>query len=205
MRFKKISTLLVAGALSASAFAAAHADSKSSGKENNNFAVMFRAGALHDNGKLKYSNGSSGKLRGKIGMNFELASNYFFTSNVATELSLGYRAMKETTSSKSKTFNFIPLTGTVQYHFMPNAGFSPYVGAGYGYTFVTGKGNSLSVKSAGSPVVQAGFNVPMSDSTFVNVDAKYGFTRKHNIKDGSIGGKFRSKPLSVMVGVGSSF
>lgn len=204
MHFKNISTLLVAGVLSASALTVANAESKTGSNSYDNFAVKLRVGVLHENGKLEFGN-TSAKLHKKTTPNLEVASNYFFTKNVAAELALGYHALKESSGSNSKTFSFIPLTGTVQYHFMPDAGFSPYVGAGYGYSFVAGKGNTLNIKSAGSPVVQAGFDVPMSNSMLVNVDAKYGFARKHNASIGSTSGKFKSKPLSVMAGVGFTF
>jgi len=63
----------------------------------------------------------------------------------------------------------IPPTLSVQYHFMPDSRFRPYVGAGVNYTlFSNEKPSGLKLDDSFGPAFQAGIDVGINDSWFVN-------------------------------------
>lgn len=78
----------------------------------------------------------------------------------------------------------LPPTLTLQYHFSPDAGIRPYVGAGINYTIFYNEDASsaletaigatrVSAKDSFGYAVQAGFDVDLSEKLFLNVDVKY--------------------------------
>eukprot|EP01042_Synura_sphagnicola_P018377 gene18377-23241_t len=69
----------------------------------------------------------------------ELDISYFFSANWSTELILTY-PQKHTVyldGNSIGSFKELPPTLLAQYHFMPEADFSPYVGAGINYTRIS--------------------------------------------------------------------
>lgn len=137
----------------------------------------------------------------KNGFGLELAANYFITNNVAVEASLGYIASKfkvedsykegrsannaneaknaaqnaatnKTLTILSSTMHIVPIEIALQYHFMPDSSFKPYVGVGYGIEFVKIAGVKNSLKSNGL-VLQIGTDVAYNDSMSFNFDVKY--------------------------------
>jgi len=71
----------------------------------------------------------------------EVDFSYFFSKNLAAELVLTYPqkmdvniAASAAGAFKAGTVKVLPPTLTLQYHFLPDAQFRPYVGAGINYT-----------------------------------------------------------------------
>jgi len=79
----------------------------------------------------------------------------------------------------------LPPTLLVQWHFLPDSRFRPYVGAGINYTITYGEDATGSLEAAlGGPTkvkldnsfgwaLQAGMDVGIDENWFVNVDVKY--------------------------------
>ena len=109
----------------------------------------------------------------------ELDITYFFTQNFAAEL---IAATSEHTVSASGTnlgdVWVLPPTLTLQYHFMPDNKFSPYIGAGVNYTVFYGEDTAngftdFDVGNGFGLAAQAGFDYWINDNWGVNFDAKY--------------------------------
>jgi outer membrane protein len=70
----------------------------------------------------------------------------------------------------------LPVNLLLQFHFAPNAGFRPYIGAGGNYTHfydVDLVGGLVDVdKDRFGPVAQAGFDIPLGKTALLNVDVK---------------------------------
>ena len=112
----------------------------------------------------------------------EVDITYFFTEHIATELILTYPQKHDVAvlGTKIGTFKHLPPVLSAQYHFAPDAVFSPYVGAGVNFTLISnvdlavpGVGkldlSSTSVGLAG----QAGFDVKLGEKLSLNADVKY--------------------------------
>lgn len=104
--------------------------------------------------------------------------SYFLTKNIAAELVLTYPQRHDVTLDGANigSFKHLPPTLTVQYHFMPDATFRPYVGAGVNLTLISdvnllGGAGALEHYSVGY-AVQAGFDVKLAPKWFLNVDVK---------------------------------
>lgn len=78
----------------------------------------------------------------------------------------------------------LPPTVTLQYHFLPDSRFRPYVGAGVNYTTFLDENASGALESALGPVsvkmenswgwaLQAGLDIDLKDNWFINLDLKY--------------------------------
>lgn len=106
----------------------------------------------------------------------------------------------------------LPPTVTLQYHFMPQSRFSPYVGVGMTVAFfydsrpsgptVTKVGFSNNVGA----VAQAGFDHNISGHWFANFDAKQIFLNTEAwINGGTIVAKTALDPTIVGAGIGYRF
>lgn len=111
----------------------------------------------------------------------EIDFTYFLTKNIAAELVLTYPQKHDVSLSGTKigSFKHLPPTLTLQYHFQPDAQFRPYIGAGVNYTRITSV--NLAVPGVGAldlendsfgGALQAGFDVKLNQSWFLNVDIK---------------------------------
>jgi len=121
----------------------------------------------------------------------ELDFSYYITKNIAAELilALGTRHDVSTSQAGAALFkkglgsvNLLPPTLTLQWHFMPDTMFDPYVGAGLSY--IRAMDNSLTAFTAlgnepiridhnsWGPAIQAGFDVNLQDRWLVNFDVK---------------------------------
>ena len=78
----------------------------------------------------------------------------------------------------------LPPTLTLQYHFLPEGHFRPYVGAGINYTIFYSRNASDALEAAVGPTdvdlknsfgyaLQAGVDVDISEKLFLNFDVKY--------------------------------
>lgn len=121
----------------------------------------------------------------------ELDVTYMLTNNLGLELIAA--TTKHSAKGKSGTTGSIgkladtwvlPPTLTLQYHFMPDAKFRPYVGAGINYTIfynsrasgsledVVGE-TDVSLSNSLGWAVQAGADIPINEKMFLNFDVKY--------------------------------
>jgi outer membrane protein len=121
----------------------------------------------------------------------ELDFTYMLTKNLGMELILA--TTKHSASGKTGTTGSIgkladtwvlPPTLTLQYHFAPDGGFRPYVGAGLNYTIFYNEraagsleaavgATDVSLSNSFGFALQAGADIPLNDSLFLNFDIKY--------------------------------
>ncbi len=148
----------------------------------------------------------------------EVDVSYFFTDHLAAELiaastrhelSGGHTALGHLDVG---SVYVLPPTLTLQYHFLPQSRFSPYVGAGLTVAFfydskpsgptVTKVGLSNSVGAA----IQAGFDYNISGHWFANFDVKQVFLdTEARINSGAILAKTALDPTIVGAGIGYRF
>jgi len=109
----------------------------------------------------------------------EFDISYFFTDNIALELVLTWPQKMDITVGAAEigSVDALPPSLLLQYHFMPNDTFRPYVGAGVNYTRFSSQdfrvaGLSVSNSSWGA-ALQAGFDYRIAPRWYLNVDAKY--------------------------------
>lgn len=108
--------------------------------------------------------------------------SYFFTPNIAAELTL---AVTEHDVEAVNTaagdvdlgdVKLLPPTLTLQYHFLPDGKIRPYVGAGINYTIFfdddPGDATSIDYDDAFGLALQAGVDVEINDHWAVNFDVK---------------------------------
>jgi len=121
----------------------------------------------------------------------ELDFSYYITKNIAAELILALGTRHDVSVSGSGgalnthnlgSVNLLPPTLTLQWHFLPDQTFDPYVGAGLSY--VRAMDNSLTAhtalgdmpikveRNAWGPAIQAGFDYNLQDKWLINVDVK---------------------------------
>ena len=126
---------------------------------------------------------SSVNIGGKVDVdNFvapEVDISYFFTQNIAAELILATSKhdLNYTGGVDLGSTMVLPPTLTLQYHFMPEQSFSPYVGAGVNYTWFynedTGPGfTNLKVDGGFGWALQAGFDYWLDEHWGLNADVK---------------------------------
>ena len=113
----------------------------------------------------------------------ELDFTYFFTDNIAAEMIFGvanHDVEAKNTSEGNVDLGdvwLLPPTLTLQYHFMPDAQFRPYLGAGINYTVFfdedAGKvADDIEYDDNFGYAVQAGFDWGLDDNWAINVDVK---------------------------------
>jgi len=144
----------------------------------------------------------------------EFDISYFFNKNVAAELILTVpqqMTVKNTANGEIGTFNALPPTLTLQYHFTNFNSFKPYVGAGLNYTKITqtnvaGGAYSLDDHTYGF-ALQMGVDIPLTKQVSLNLDVK-----KLQIKTGVYSGATGAKagdltldPTLIGVGIGYRF
>lgn len=140
----------------------------------------------------------------------EVDISYFFTPNWAAELVLTY-PQKHTVRLNGAdigSFKQLPPTLMVQYHFMPSAQFSPYLGAGLNYTRISNVdlqgGADLDRNSVGL-ALQAGVDFKLNQKWSLNLDVKKVQIRTDVTANGSKLTTVKLDPLLVGVGVGYRF
>lgn len=107
----------------------------------------------------------------------EIDITYFIVPHIAAELVLTVPQKQDVRLDGSKigTFKHLPPSLLLQYHFLPNGTFRPYIGAGVNATRIYGAdlagGLTLDKWSVG-PALQIGMDYKINKNWFVNVDAK---------------------------------
>ncbi|MHC4204639.1 MAG: OmpW/AlkL family protein [Planctomycetota bacterium] len=108
--------------------------------------------------------------------------SYFFSDNVAAELTLAV-AEHDVKAKNTSVGNIdlgdvklLPPTLTLQYHFIPDGKFRPYVGAGVNYTVFfdddPGDATSIDYDDSFGFALQAGIDVGINKNWAVNFDVK---------------------------------
>jgi len=124
----------------------------------------------------RVSNGDSVNIDNSVVPEIDLT--YFFTPNISAELIAAVTPHDVTTSSGIDAGSswLLPPTLTLQYHFTQLDGFKPYVGAGVNYTHFfnhdAGSLNSVKYDDSFGGALQAGFDIPIHDDLYFNVDVK---------------------------------
>lgn len=143
----------------------------------------------------------------------EVDITYFFTKNIALELILTYPQEHDVSlmGSKIGSVKELPPTLTLQYHFMPDKAFKPYVGAGINYTRFTDRDlahNTVKLENDSfGPAVQAGFDYALTGNWYLNADVKYIWIDT-DVKAKDTGAKLTSldiDPWVYGVGIGYRF
>ena len=108
--------------------------------------------------------------------------SYFFTDNIAAELTLTV-AEHDVDAKNTAVGNvdlgdvkLLPPTLTLQYHFIPDGKFRPYIGAGVNYTVFfdddPGDVSSIDYDNAFGFALQAGVDVGINENWAINFDVK---------------------------------
>ncbi len=142
---------------------------------------LFRVGAHNVDPK---SNGHP-QLKVESATSLTLSATYFATPNWAIEV-LGAVPFEHDIKApglglgKVASTKHLPPTVSVQYHFMPDAKFRPYVGAGLNYTFFFDKkttgglaGQKVYLDSSFGPAAEIGADIALNDQWAINLNARW--------------------------------
>lgn len=166
-----------------------------------------------------------GKLEAEDKWFPEIDFTYFFTKNIAAELILTYPQKHdlEFAGTNIGSIKHLPPTLTVQYHFLPDGVYRPYVGVGINYTRFSGvKINAAPAlggvdapidvdRSSWGLAGQVGIDFKVAPNWFVNLDAKYVQIEAENVRitGGALAGTkvtdLDIDPWLLSVGIGYRF
>lgn len=146
----------------------------------------------------------------------EVDISYFISPQISAELILTYPQEQTVRSNGSDIgkFKHLPPTLTVQYHFMDQGAFKPYVGAGVNYTRISNVSFSPAVVTALHPTLgkdsfglalQIGADYEISKGTYLNLDVKKVQIKTDVRSSGTKVGEFKVDPLLIGVGIGWRF
>jgi len=106
----------------------------------------------------------------------------------------------------------LPPTFGINYHFMPDAAFSPFLGLGVNYTnffdtHATGAlyGNSVSIANSWGGAVRAGFDLKISEKWLATVDVRWANIESDVKVNGDRVGKAKIDPVVFGASVGYRF
>lgn len=141
----------------------------------------------------------------------EVDVTYFLTPNWAAELILTMPQRQLVTLNGTTalgSFNHLPPTLSLQYHFTDLPGFKPYVGLGVNYTKITAvdlTGGLQLDKSSTGASAQLGVDFPLDKKWSLNVDIKKVYI-KTDVYDGASNlGTLKLDPTLFGVGIGYRF
>jgi outer membrane protein len=141
----------------------------------------------------------------------EVDISYYFSPQLSAELVLTYPQKHDVTLDGASigSFKHLPPTLLAQYHFMAGDQFSPYLGAGINYTYLSkvnllgGKGG-LEHSSVGL-ALQAGIDFAIDQHWSMNLDIKKVQIRSDVTLSGAKISNVKVDPLLIGVGVGYRF
>ncbi|MGP8432290.1 OmpW/AlkL family protein [Paraburkholderia fungorum] len=203
--------LLGAGALAQQAHAQVAGGDQMNGIHAGDVLVRLRAISIMPDVK---TNQSLSALN--VGVNNaivpELDFTYMIRDYLGVELILG-TSRHQLTSSLGNLggVNVLPPTLLLQYHFNHAGRIRPYVGAGLNYTLfynngLSAGGQSISINNHSfGPALQAGVDVQVTKSLFVNADIKKIWMHTDATLGGQPLGRLNIDPLVVGLGVGMRF
>lgn len=211
-----IATAVVAAALAAGGVASAQDFQP---KTAGSWLVDFRATSVapDESGAIFTAGGVDTGLDVKVDSDTipSLGISYFITDKVAVELILGTskHTISATTAPTDTAVHdtwVLPPVLSVQYHPLPAARISPYVGAGVNYMiFYSGEdrnGFKVDVDDGFGYSLQAGVDIAVKGPWSVNVDVKkVFFETTANINNGALRSDVTLDPLVVSVGLGRKF
>jgi outer membrane protein len=141
--------------------------------------------------------------------------SYFLTNKLAVEVIAGttqhtVKAVGAGTDVAVHKTWVLPPVVSLQYHPLPGARFSPYVGAGLNYMlFYSGKdqnGFTVDLDNGFGYALQAGADIPINAAYSLNLDVKkVWFDTDAKINGGALTSKVKLDPLVVSVGFGRRF
>lgn len=109
--------------------------------------------------------------------------SYFFTDNLSVEVLAAYpfeHDIRLVDGPVVASTEHLPPTVSVQYHFLPNNAFKPYVGAGINYTAffstkTTGplENSRLSLDNSWGLAGEVGVDIMLGDNWLLNLSARY--------------------------------
>ena len=141
----------------------------------------------------------------------EIDISYFFTPNIAAELILTYPQKHDVKLDGNNigTFKHLPPTLSLQYHFLPEKQFSPYVGAGINYTNISDvkllNGAGRLEHDSWGYSLQAGVDYKLDKNWSLNFDIKKVQIRSDVFISGAKASEVKVDPLLIGVGVGYRF
>jgi outer membrane protein len=144
----------------------------------------------------------------------ELDISYFFTDNIAAELIAATTNHNVTATAGGQDLGdvwLLPPTLTLQYHFVNETAFKPYVGAGVNYTMFYGEESGRSITSIDygdsfGPALQAGIDYKIDDKYSLNLDVKKIWINTDvKINGGAIRADVDLNPWVVGAGIGYTF
>jgi outer membrane protein len=109
----------------------------------------------------------------------EFDISYFFNDNIAAELVLTWPQKMDVSLGGTDigSVKALPPTLLIQYHFMPNEAFRPYVGVGINYTYFSSQSFSIAglstSNSSWGAALQAGLDYKIAPRWYLNADVKY--------------------------------
>jgi len=136
----------------------------------------------------------------------EIGATGFLSEHWALDLGIGTSKHYVTAGgADAGSLKLMPVNLTLQYHFLPDAGFRPYIGAGGNYTrFYEVRLNGADVdRDRFGPVAQAGVDIPLGDKVSLNFDVKKIWLKTDFT--GAGGGELKLDPWVYGVGVGFRF
>ena len=162
------------------------------------------------------------------GYGIDTATTYFFTDNIAAELSLGFGIIKVKSAAlagassaygngggnagtKNEIY-YIPATATAQYHIAPFGALRPYIGGGINGTFMHTRSKAIKTANGFGPVIQVGIDFMSKDDTIFTFDVRQYFLKsKVTFKkgflnsDSNIGSTVVWNPIVISAGFGFKF
>jgi len=210
-----IATAVIAAALAAAGAASAEDFQP---KTAGTWLVDFRATSVapDESGPILTAAGVDTTLDVKVDDDTipSLGISYFVTDKVAVELILGTskHTVSATTAPDTAVHDtwVLPPVLSVQYHPLPAARFSPYIGAGVNYMiFYNGKdrnGFKVELDDGFGYSLQAGADIAISGPWSLNLDVKkVFFETTAKINNGALKSDVTLDPLVLSVGVGRKF
>lgn len=152
------------------------------------------------------NNGTLAGMKADIGSDFKptVSLEYLFTPNWSVDLlaSVPFRHDVRLDGQKVASTKQLPPTLGVNYHFMPDARVSPFIGAGVNYTrFFDTKGTGLlagtvvKVDNSWGAAAHAGVDVKLADNWLFTADVRWINIGGNVLVNGADVGKARINPL----------
>jgi outer membrane protein len=168
------------------------------------------------------------------GYGVDTATTYFFTDNIAADLSLGVGMMRVKSSTLSKAASatslgdgtgsvgknnqiiMVPAAGAIQYHIAPFGAIRPYLGAGIHGTYMHTRSKAIKVATGYGPVIQVGIDFIAKDDTLFTFDVRQYFLKSNvtfkknllgpnNAAINDVRSKVTWNPLVISAGFGFKF
>ncbi len=137
---------------------------------------------------------------------------YFFTDNLSVNLiaAVTRHTVSNSITGRISSISLLPPTVTVLYHFDPNGPIRPYLGAGLNYTFFYSPTPVAALKPISFTdnvgyAIQAGADVPVGGSYFLNIDVKKLFLHTGISAAGGVHANASIDPWLIGFGVGVRF